>query len=198
MYSQVISTKFRCFSLRRNWWQTSAPNRSIWSAWRTFRSRPGLIHRNTDSRVYESPINKISTKNLTHHPCLLFRSFRCLYSLFGRGASSVPPIRMYYIMWMVFFNFYISHWEKYNTGVLYLPWGYDFSMWVRRWKRSFCRLPFLSLNDFVLIRRDPLCCIWPLGWERMKFGSVRCPSAFRQDSQWNSSCISVVSLVYRW
>merc|ERR1712002_759800 len=22
----------------------------------------------------------------------------------------------------------VSHWEKYNTGVLYLPWGYDFSM----------------------------------------------------------------------
>jgi len=30
---------------------------------------------------------------------------------------------------MVFFNFYVSHWEKYNTGVLYLPWGYDLSMW---------------------------------------------------------------------
>lgn len=55
-------------------------------------------------------------------------------------------------MWMVFFNFYISHWEKYNTGVLYLPWGYDFSMWgstllylttwlgtYEIWKRS---LPF--------------------------------------------------------
>lgn len=36
---------------------------------------------------------------------------------------------MYYICWMVFFNFYTSHWEKYNTGVLYLPWGYDISMW---------------------------------------------------------------------
>lgn len=54
----------------------------------------------------------------------------CLYSIFGRGELSVPPIRMYYIMWTIFFNFYLSHWEKYNTGVLYLPWGYDLGMWV--------------------------------------------------------------------
>ena len=36
---------------------------------------------------------------------------------------------MYYVVWMVFFNFFISHVEKYLTGVLYLPWGYDLSMW---------------------------------------------------------------------
>ncbi|XP_055693042.1 ethanolaminephosphotransferase 1 [Lutzomyia longipalpis] len=53
----------------------------------------------------------------------------CLYSIFGRVAPSIPPLRMFYITWMVFFNFYLSHWEKYNTGVLYLPWGYDLSMW---------------------------------------------------------------------
>lgn len=37
---------------------------------------------------------------------------------------------MYYVMWNLLLNFYLSHWEKYNTGVLFLPWGYDFSMWV--------------------------------------------------------------------
>jgi ethanolaminephosphotransferase len=36
---------------------------------------------------------------------------------------------MYYVIWTVLFNFHVSHWEKYNTGVLYLPWGYDFGMW---------------------------------------------------------------------
>lgn len=36
---------------------------------------------------------------------------------------------MYFVVWMVLFNFFISHFEKYNTGVLYLPWGYDFGMW---------------------------------------------------------------------
>ncbi|XP_038218306.1 ethanolaminephosphotransferase 1-like [Zerene cesonia] len=54
----------------------------------------------------------------------------CLYSIFGRLDFSIPPIRMYYIMWNLLLNFYLSHWEKYNTGVLFLPWGYDFSMWA--------------------------------------------------------------------
>ncbi|XP_022123539.2 ethanolaminephosphotransferase 1 [Pieris rapae] len=54
----------------------------------------------------------------------------CLYSIFGRLDFSIPPIRMYYVMWNLLLNFYISHWEKYNTGVLFLPWGYDFSMWA--------------------------------------------------------------------
>jgi ethanolaminephosphotransferase len=35
---------------------------------------------------------------------------------------------MYCILWAVQFIFMVSHWEKYNTGTLYLPWGYDFSM----------------------------------------------------------------------
>jgi ethanolaminephosphotransferase len=52
------------------------------------------------------------------------------YSLFGRGPKySIIPFRMFFILWNVLFNFYLSHWEKYNTGVLFLPWGYDFSMW---------------------------------------------------------------------
>ncbi|XP_061723925.1 ethanolaminephosphotransferase 1-like [Cydia pomonella] len=54
----------------------------------------------------------------------------CLYSIFGCMDFSVKPIRMYYIMWNILLNFYLSHWEKYNTGVLFLPWGYDFSMWA--------------------------------------------------------------------
>ncbi|XP_004922523.2 ethanolaminephosphotransferase 1-like [Bombyx mandarina] len=54
----------------------------------------------------------------------------CLYSIFGRSDYSIPPIRIYYVMWNLLLNFYLSHWEKYNTGVLFLPWGYDFSMWA--------------------------------------------------------------------
>ncbi|KAJ3649142.1 hypothetical protein Zmor_020900 [Zophobas morio] len=52
------------------------------------------------------------------------------YSMFGRGARySIIPFRFFFILWNIIFNFYLSHWEKYNTGVLFLPWGYDFSMW---------------------------------------------------------------------
>lgn len=34
-------------------------------------------------------------------------------------------MRFYYVELTILFNFHVSHWEKYNTGVLYLPWGYD-------------------------------------------------------------------------
>lgn len=54
----------------------------------------------------------------------------CLYSLFGRGDSDLPPERLYWVMLAVTFMFFLTHWEKYNTGVLYLPWGYDISQVV--------------------------------------------------------------------
>jgi len=53
-----------------------------------------------------------------------------LYSMFGRNDDglSVSLFRMFCVFWNIYLCFLISHWEKYNTGVLYLPWGYDFSM----------------------------------------------------------------------
>lgn len=51
----------------------------------------------------------------------------CIYSMFGRGEYSYRPFRVLFIFWAVFFTFYLSHWEKYNTGILYLPWSYDAS-----------------------------------------------------------------------
>ncbi|XP_063363203.1 ethanolaminephosphotransferase 1 [Cydia amplana] len=50
----------------------------------------------------------------------------CLYSIFGRDELS--PLRMFFVIWNIFINFYLTHWEKYNTGVMFLPWGYDFTM----------------------------------------------------------------------
>ncbi|CAG9829087.1 unnamed protein product [Diabrotica balteata] len=53
-----------------------------------------------------------------------------MYSIFGRGERySLVPFRMFFTMWNVMMNFYMTHFEKYNTGVMFLPWGYDFSMW---------------------------------------------------------------------
>ncbi|KAK9511198.1 hypothetical protein O3M35_005804 [Rhynocoris fuscipes] len=52
----------------------------------------------------------------------------CLYSVFGRSPHSVPPLRFYFVTWNVFLTFYLTHWEKYITSVLFLPWGYDLSM----------------------------------------------------------------------
>lgn len=52
----------------------------------------------------------------------------CLYSIFSRSEPSIQPFRFYMICWNVFLTFYTTHWEKYLTGVLFLPWGYDLSM----------------------------------------------------------------------
>lgn len=50
-----------------------------------------------------------------------------VYSFFGSQDWSFGPHRMLYVFLSVFLSFYITHWEKYNTGVLYLPWIYDMS-----------------------------------------------------------------------
>lgn len=50
-----------------------------------------------------------------------------LYSVFGRGDYSVGVFHIYSILLGTMLSFISSHWEKYNTGVLYLPWGYDAS-----------------------------------------------------------------------
>lgn len=52
----------------------------------------------------------------------------CIFSVFGRDHEfGVPTYRLYYVLWTLLILFSLSHWEKYNTGILYLPWGYDLS-----------------------------------------------------------------------
>ncbi|XP_046914023.1 ethanolaminephosphotransferase 1 isoform X2 [Dermatophagoides farinae] len=51
----------------------------------------------------------------------------CIYSIFGRADYSQSPFHMHFIFWTIYITFYLSHWEKYNTGILYLPWSYDAS-----------------------------------------------------------------------
>lgn len=51
----------------------------------------------------------------------------CIYSIFGRLDYSQSPMHMLFIFWTIYVTFYLSHWEKYNTGTLYLPWSYDAS-----------------------------------------------------------------------
>lgn len=53
-----------------------------------------------------------------------------MYSVFGRAEGGVGVFRVYSILLGVMLCFALSHWEKYNTGVLYLPWGYDISQIV--------------------------------------------------------------------
>ena len=53
----------------------------------------------------------------------------CLVSAFGRWKIS-----MFQDFWpclSALGAFYVSHWEKYITGVMYLPWLYDIMQLVR-------------------------------------------------------------------
>ena len=87
------------------------------------------------------------------------------YSTFGRNDDglSISVWRMYFVLWNVFFCFHLSHWEKYNTGVMYLPWGYDLSMvggtilylltsifGYQAWKKTIFGLPPGPIMEFCL------------------------------------------------
>ncbi|XP_053323976.1 ethanolaminephosphotransferase 1-like isoform X2 [Spea bombifrons] len=52
-----------------------------------------------------------------------------LFSIFGSdsGDAGLSAKTMYYVSCIVLFTFMLSHWEKYNTGILFLPWAYDIS-----------------------------------------------------------------------
>lgn len=50
-----------------------------------------------------------------------------LFSLFG--VANFPPYRMQLMTFNVYLNFYLSHFEKYNTSVMFLPMGYDGTLW---------------------------------------------------------------------
>lgn len=53
-----------------------------------------------------------------------------LFSLFGHGPSTVSLLELYHIMLACLLGFFVAHWEKYNTGSLFLPWTYDASQLV--------------------------------------------------------------------
>lgn len=53
-----------------------------------------------------------------------------IYDIFGQGIWGAPPLRFLLVLMALQCTFAFSHWEKYNTGVLYLPWGYDVALVV--------------------------------------------------------------------
>lgn len=83
----------------------------------------------------------------------------CIWSIFGRADYSISPLRFYFILWNVLSCFYTSHWEKYLTKILFLPWGYDISQAVR----VFCNYYFIS--DCKRERgREGCYCLHNLVW----------------------------------
>ncbi|XP_041109378.1 ethanolaminephosphotransferase 1-like isoform X3 [Polyodon spathula] len=79
-----------------------------------------------------TPLGELFDHGLDSWACVFF--VVTVYSIFGRveAGAGVGVRTLYYILWVVLFSFILSHWEKYNTGVLFLPWGYDISQVVPR------------------------------------------------------------------
>ncbi|XP_020669855.3 ethanolaminephosphotransferase 1 isoform X2 [Pogona vitticeps] len=72
-----------------------------------------------------TPLGELFDHGLDSWACMFF--VVTVYSTFGRGTNGVSVFVLYLLLWVVLFSFILSHWEKYNTGILFLPWGYDIS-----------------------------------------------------------------------
>ena len=55
----------------------------------------------------------------------------CLFSIFTKTNDGISPLAMHILLLTIYLTFICTHWEKYNTKVLFLPWAYDISMLVR-------------------------------------------------------------------
>ena len=75
-----------------------------------------------------TPLEELFDHGLDSWSCVYF--VVTMYSIFGWGSSGVSVFVLYLLLWVVLFSFILSHWEKYNTGILFLPWGYDISQVV--------------------------------------------------------------------
>ena len=53
-----------------------------------------------------------------------------VFSVFGQGLLSVTIWEYHWVIVIILVGFYMAHWEKYITGVLFLPWGYDIGQLV--------------------------------------------------------------------
>ncbi|XP_058061160.1 ethanolaminephosphotransferase 1 isoform X2 [Anopheles bellator] len=71
------------------------------------------------------PLGELFDHGLDSYSAVLIPIY--VFSIFG--SHDLPPVRMFFITLNVFLNFYLPHVEKYITGIMFLPWGYDFVMW---------------------------------------------------------------------
>lgn len=83
-----------------------------------------------------------------------------LFSLFGHGTHSVTLWELHCILLACLLGFYTAHWEKYNTGTLFLPWTYDASQLA---------IAFVYLSTFIfgvnmwkveIVEGFPLCHVF--------------------------------------
>lgn len=57
----------------------------------------------------------------------------CIFSALSKiDGDGLSPMAMHILLLSIYVTFIDTHWEKYNTRVLFLPWAYDISMLVRK------------------------------------------------------------------
>ena len=94
-----------------------------------------------------------------------------LFSALGRGNQwGGSPHEAFLPTLAILAGFYLSHWEKYITGILYLPWIYDVLQLVRSYVHSCCS----SLGVWRLARVTWLC--WFISyacWKRTIYTGIK-------------------------
>lgn len=71
-----------------------------------------------------SPLGELFDHGLDSMSCMLLPL--SMYSAIGRGSLwGGEPIECYWVVLALITGFYFSHWEKYITGTLNMPWAYD-------------------------------------------------------------------------
>ena len=55
----------------------------------------------------------------------------CIFSVISKvDGDGMSPMTMHILLLSTYVIFIGTHWEKYNTKVLFLPWAHSISMWV--------------------------------------------------------------------
>uniref|UniRef100_A0A183DTE2 Ethanolaminephosphotransferase 1 n=1 Tax=Gongylonema pulchrum TaxID=637853 RepID=A0A183DTE2_9BILA len=95
-----------------------------------------------------------------------------LFSIFGQGEFSVPLIRQLMVLISVQVVFLVSHWEKYNTGTLYLSWGYDASQYGLTLFYLFTFFKRYEYFKFYVFDGFTLAVCFEFGFYRKLFSSL--------------------------
>lgn len=120
-YDYHFSSADQAVSLIPNWlWLLAAVN--LWVAY-TLDGLDGKQARRTGT---SGPLGELFDHGLDSYSSIFIPIY--IFSLFG--LTDLSPIHMHFVVMNVFLNFHLTHFEKYNTGVMFLPWAYDFVMWV--------------------------------------------------------------------
>ena len=70
---------------------------------------------------------------------------------------SIDPIRLLGVLITVQLVFIVTHWEKYNTGILFLSWGYDASQYVSKFSDGSFQKPCYFLGFIAVLPFYFLC-----------------------------------------